>query len=174
MKNILIAGLPGVGKTTIIKRLCEIFKEFNPAGFYTREIIENGARTGFELESLYGETRLFAHINLKSKHVVGKYKIDIKGFDEFLDHILLKEKKTGLYFIDEIGKMEIESKKFCKLAKDLLDSGKPVVAAIPEKGTGIISEIRKREDVRVFELTTVNRDLRLKDLTMAIRDILIE
>jgi nucleoside-triphosphatase len=174
MNNILIAGLPGVGKTEMIKKLSTVFKEFNPSGFFTSEILENGERAGFEIENLNGDTRILAHMNLKSKHAVGKYKIDIKGFEDFLNNILLKEKKTGLYFIDEIGKMECESKKFSKLINDLLNAEKPVVATVPEKGTGLISEIKKRDDVRIFELTPNNHEQKLKELTMVIRDLLLE
>lgn len=174
MKNILIAGLPGVGKTTLIKKLCEIFKEFNPAGFYTIEIKEDGVRTGFELVSLYGDSRTLAHVNLKTKHSIGKYKVDIKGFEDLLDNIFLREKKKGLFIIDEIGKMECKSKKFSRLINELLNSDKPVVASIAEKGTGLINEIKKRDDITIFEITPHNRDLKLKELTMAIRDILLE
>ena len=104
----------------------------------------------------------------------GKYKIDIKGFEDFLQQIMLKEKKTGLYFIDEIGKTECESKKFSKLIIDLLNSQKPLVATIPEKGTGLISEIKKMDGVRIFELTPNNHEQKLKELTMVIRDLLLE
>lgn len=174
MNNILITGLPGAGKTELIKKLSIIFKEFNPAGFFTSEILENNERTGFKIENLNGDSKILAHINLKSKHSIGKYKIDIKGFEDFLNHILLKEKKTGLYFIDEIGKVECESKKFSKLIAGLLNADKPLVATVPEKGTGLISEIKKRDDVRIFELTPDNREQKLKELTMVIRDLLLE
>lgn len=174
MKNILITGLPGVGKTTLIKRLCEIFKEFNPAGFYTSEIRENGFRTGFETVNLNGDSNIFAHIDLKSRNVVGKYKIDIKGFEKFLDTIFSKEKKTGLYFIDEIAKMECKSKKFSRLILELFRSDKPVVASIAESGTGLISDIKKRNDIKIVTLTPYNHDLITKELTMEIRDILLE
>jgi nucleoside-triphosphatase len=174
MNNILITGLPGVGKTELLKKLSIIFKEFNPAGFYTSEILENGERAGFEIENLNGDSRVLAHINLKSKHSAGKYKIDIKGFEDFIQQILLKEKKTGLYFIDEIGKIECESKKFSKLIIDLLNADKPLVATIPEKVTGLIREIKKRDDVKIFELTLNNREQTLKELTMVIRDLLLE
>ncbi|MEW6110124.1 MAG: nucleoside-triphosphatase [Nitrospirota bacterium] len=174
MKNILITGFPGIGKTTLIIKLSEIFKEFNPAGFYTAEIIENGLRTGFELVSLYGDSKMLAHVNIKSKHSVGKYKIDIKGFESLLDNIFSREKKTGLYIIDEIDKMECKSRKFSKLIIALLDSDTPVIASISEKGTGLIAEIKKREDIKLVELTPNNRDLKLKELTMEIRDMLLE
>lgn len=174
MNNIVITGLPGVGKTTLIKKLCMIFKEFNPAGFFTSEILENGERVGFEVENLSGDRRILAHVNLKSKCSVGKYKVDIKGFEDFLQNIMLKEKKTGLYIIDEICKMECESKKFSKLITDLLNSDKPLIATIPDKGTALINEIKKRDDVRIFELTSGNHELKLKELTMVMRDLLLE
>ncbi len=174
MKNFLITGLPGVGKTALIKKLCEIFKEFNPAGFYTAEITENGVRTGFEVVSLYGDSSIFAHINLKTKYVVGKYKVDVKVLENMLDNIFAREKKTGLYIIDEIGKMECKSKKFSRIIIELLNSEKPVVATIAEKGADLINVIKKRDDVKIFEINPNNRDLRLKELTMSIRDSLLE
>lgn len=174
MNNILITGIPGIGKTTLIRKISEIFKEFNPAGFYISEIIEDGVRTGFELVSLYGDSRVLSHINLKTKYIVGKYKVDIKGFENMLDNIFSREKKTGLYIIDEIGKIECKSKKFSKLIIDLLNSDKPVVASISDKGTGLIHDIKKRNDIKLFEITPHNHELLLKELTMEIRDLLLE
>jgi len=174
MNNILITGLPGSGKTTLIKRLCIIFKEFNPVGFVTDEIMDEENIAGFEANNLFGDNKIFAHTKLKSKVSVGKYKIDMKGFDTFLDQTFSKEKKTGLYFIDEIGKIACESKKFSKIILALLDTKKPVISTIAEKGTGLISDIKKREDVRIFEVTEQDRDIRLKELTMVIRDLLLE
>jgi len=115
-----------------------------------------------------------AHTKLKSKVVVGRFKVDIRALDDFLEKTFSREKKTGLYFIDGIGKMECESKKFNKIILDLLNASRPVIATIADKGTGLISEIKKREDVRTFEVTEHTRDLRLKELTMVIRDMLLE
>ena len=174
MNNILITGLPEAGKTTLIKRLCIIFKEFNPVGFVTNEIMEDGVISGLEVNNLFGDNRIFAHTKLKSKVSVGKFKIDIKGFDIFLDQTFSREKKSSLYFIDEIGKAACESKKFGKIIMTLLDAKKPVIAAISDKGTGLISDIKKREDVKIVEVTEQNREIRLKELTMIIRDLLLE
>jgi nucleoside-triphosphatase len=173
MKNILLMGSPGVGKTTLIKKLSEIFKEFNAAGFYTVEIMEDGVQKGAEVISLYGENRVLCHTNLKSKHSVGRYKVDVKGFEDLLDSIFSREKKKGVFFIDEIGKTECVSRKFNKLILELLESDKPVIATISDKGTGLINEIKKRDDVEVFDINSDNRELMLKMLTMEIRDILL-
>ncbi len=174
VKNILITGLPGVGKTALIKKLAEIFKEFNPVGFYTEDIKEDGIKTGYNAVSLYGDNIMLAHITLKSKHRVGKYKHNIRGFETFLSDIFMRDKKKGLYIIDEIGKIECKSKKFGKFMDELLGSELPVIASIADKGTGIISDIKKRNDVKLLELLPENKVQIQKTLTMELRDILLE
>jgi nucleoside-triphosphatase len=173
-KNLLITGPAGSGKTTLIRKLSEIFKEFNPAGFYTGEIRDDGLQTGSHVTPLFSDSKVFSHVTLKSKYAVGKFRVDIKGFESMLESVFSKDRKTGLYLIDEIGKMECLSKKFCKYIIEFLDSERPLVASIPEKGTGIISEIRKRSDVKLHEVNLENHDLKLKELTMEIRDLLLE
>ncbi len=173
-KNILLAGMPGSGKTTLIRKLSEVFKEFNPAGFYTAEITEDGAQTGLLIASLFGDSKILAHVGLKSKYSVGRLRVDLKGFDALLENVFSKDRKTGLYFIDEIGRTEALSKKFCKLVIELLNGEKPVIASISDKGTGIISEVRKRSDVKIYPITLESHNLKLKELTMEIRDLLLE
>jgi nucleoside-triphosphatase THEP1 len=41
-KNILLTGVPGVGKTTLMITLSESLRELNPVGFYTEEIRGRG------------------------------------------------------------------------------------------------------------------------------------
>ena len=157
-RNILVTGLPGVGKTTLIKKISEELKHLHPVGFYTTEIREEGMRKGFELISLEGRKGILSHINIKSPYRVGKYKVDIKSFEDFLDSIPFFHSLTPLIIIDEIGKMECLSEKFKKILNDILDSEKWVIATIALKGSELIAEIKKREDIKLFEMTKSNRD----------------
>jgi len=163
-KNILITGLPGVGKTTLIVKLAEALKDFYPAGFYTTEIREEGVRKGFELISLDGRKGLLSHTDIDSQNRIGKYKVDINGFENFLESIPFFEPKIHLIIIDEIGKMECLSEKFKRILQEMLDSQKWVIGTIALKGSGLISEVKKRQDVKLFEMTKKNRHCLLLEI----------
>lgn len=154
-KNILITGLPGTGKTTLIKRLSGELRDSHPAGFYTEEIREKGVRKGFELISLDGRKGLLSHVDINSAIRVGKYNVDIRGFEDFLKSIPFLDDEVGIAVVDEVGKMECLSDIFIRLIKKLLDSEKPVVATIALKGG---EEIKGRKDVEIFEITRKNRN----------------
>ena len=168
-KNILITGLPGSGKTTLLIKLANTLKDLRPVGCYTAEIRKAGIRQGFELVSLDGTKAILSHVNIRSLFRVGRYGVDIKGFDSFLSSLALESREAGLIIIDEIGKMESHSDRFKTLVRELLGSDKPVLATISLKGGGFIDEIRKREDVRLVELTLDNRDSLVEDISEEMR-----
>jgi nucleoside-triphosphatase len=168
-KNILIIGLPGVGKTTLIKNIVEALKDLRPVGFYTAEIREGGIRKGFELISLDGRKGLLSHTDIQSPHRVGKYKVDVKGFEALLGSIPLLHASTRLVIIDEIGKMECFSERFKECLIECLTSEKWVLATIALKGSGFIEEVKRRHDIKLFEITQRNRDFLLSDILSEVK-----
>lgn len=163
-KNILITGIPGSGKTTLIKKISEELKDYHPVGFFTTEIREEGIRKGFELVSLDGRRGILSHVEIKSPYMVGKYKVDVRGFEDFLDSILFLGSETNLIIIDEIGKMECLSDKFKNLVRQIFDSDKLVIATIALKVEWFMADLKKRDDVKLFELTHDNRDSLLPEI----------
>lgn len=157
-KNILITGVPGIGKTTLIREILAGTAELNPAGFYTEEIREGGVRRGFSLIGTDGTRGVLSHENIRSPFRVGKYGIDPNGFEHFLDRIPFGEPDRRLIVIDEIGKMECISKKFRELTAELLASGRPVVATVAMKGAGLIADVKARPDVELIEISRDNRN----------------
>jgi len=168
-KNILITGLPGVGKTTLVKKFVEELKQFHPVGFYTEEIREEGTRKGFELISLDGRKGLLSHTDIQGPHRVGKYKVDVKGFEAFLGSIPLLTPSTRLVIIDEIGKMECFSERFKEYLIACLNSEKWVLATIALKGGGFIEEVKRRHDIKLFGITQRNRDALLLDILSEVK-----
>ena len=163
-RNLLITGFPGLGKTTLIEKLSEALTYLHPVGFYTEEIREGGERKGFELVNLEGKRGVLSHVDIKSPYRVGQYKVDISGFEDFLDGISFFDPSSGLIMIDEIGKMECLSDKFKKILIEILDSEKWVIATIALKGSGLITEVKQRQDVKLFEITKGNRNSLLSEI----------
>ena len=71
IKNFLLTGPPGCGKTTFIRRLVERLGDLHLAGFYTQEVREQGQRVGFEAVFLSGRRALLAHVRSRSRHRLG-------------------------------------------------------------------------------------------------------
>ena len=156
---ILITGLPGSGKTTLFRRLVEKLKHLNPVGFYTAEIRKGGTRRGFRLNGLDGRTGVLAHVEFRTGHRVGKYGVDVNGFEDFLNAVPLLDPESGPVMIDEIGKMECLSNRFSEIMKDILDSDKQLIATIAQKGGGLIADLKNRSGARLFTLSRENQDI---------------
>ncbi len=102
---LLLTGRPGVGKTTVIRRVADGLQETRLRGFYTEEIREHGERQGFRLISFDGEDRVIAHVDFPQPHRVGKYSVDLTAIDSAA-YLLAYDPAVRLYLDDEIGKME--------------------------------------------------------------------
>ena len=159
-KNYLVTGYPGIGKTTIIEKASRALMKYRPSGFFTGEIREGGRRTGFELRSLNGKRMMvLSHINRESPCIIGKYKVDVVAFERYVESFSISENRGNLVIIDEVGKMECLSEKFIGLIRSLLDADETVLlASVALRGGGFISQIKKRNDVMIYEMTLKNRD----------------
>jgi len=168
--NVLVTGRPGIGKTTLIKRLIEA-SSLSKGGFYTEEVREKGQRVGFSLTTLDGKRSLLAHLKTKSPYRVGRYGVDIDTFEAIGVESIRKAISTNdIIIIDEIGRMELFSRKFREVVLQALKTGR-VVATI-KKGRGdFIDKIKSRKDVRVLEVNLENRETLSSKLTKIVIDL---
>ena len=78
--NVLLTGRPGIGKTTLIKKVIDM-TSLSKGGFYTEEIREAGQRVGFSLTTLDRKESVLAHVKIRSPYRVGRYGVDIDSFE---------------------------------------------------------------------------------------------
>jgi nucleoside-triphosphatase len=157
--KILLTGLPGCGKTTSVIRIVGKLDARAVAGFFTEEIREQGVRKGFRWASLDGSSGVLAHVDIRGPKRVGKYGVDVAGFERAIVPILnIRRNSVQLFVIDEIGKMECLSDKFVTAMRRLFSSDRSVLATVARKGSGLISEVKTYPGTRLFNLTQKTRD----------------
>ena len=157
-RALLLTGAPGAGKTTIMQKVVRALSGRRIRGFLTGEIRRAGQRIGFELTTIGGRRTVLAHVDVDSRHRVGRYGVDVAGLDTVADEALALDDGAEVYVVDEIGKMECFSARFRAAIRRLLDSGQPLIATVALRGTGFIAEVKDREDVEIWEATRMNRD----------------
>jgi len=209
VKHILLTGVPGIGKTTLIHQVCEHLEKSGQSyrGFYTAEKREGGGgggrggggrRIGFDIIPVpSGPSSPLARLSDNNpqdrRPKVGQYVVDLPSIDRMastqlkiggvgvgrgagsrvgaaIEAASVGVFATGVFFIVEIGKMELFSSTFKSLVSRLFDAdGVRVIATIPvvpARGNPnpFIENIRARKDASLFTVTKDNRDTIFGDI----------
>ena len=101
IRHLLLTGHSGVGKTTVMTQLAHALTDYHPDGFFTREIRENGIGKGFELVTFDDGHQLLSHIILPGHFRVGRYVVDLAGFEKLLAIIDLRHSPSRVVNLDE-------------------------------------------------------------------------
>jgi nucleoside-triphosphatase len=156
--NILLTGRSGIGKTTAIRIIVNILGLSKVVGFWSGEIREKKQRVGFLIETLSGKIGTLAHVNQKIGPKVSKYRVNVEAIDSIIVPELEMAYESGqIIIIDEIAKMELFSRKFADEVLKCLDTRR-VIGTIQERRHPVLDRIRSRDDVRLIEITLLNRD----------------
>ncbi|MDR7482272.1 MAG: nucleoside-triphosphatase [Armatimonadota bacterium] len=157
---LLIAGRPGVGKTTLLRTLAA---DLGPraGGFYTEEIREGDRRVGFRLVTLDGRAAVFAHVRLaaRASYRVGRYGVEIEILERLGVASVREAAARGqVVLIDEIGKMELASAAFCCAVDEVADGPVPLVATVTLAAHPWADAFKRRPTVTLLRLTPTARD----------------
>ena len=161
---LILTGAPGVGKTTVLAKTVSVLRGrgVDVGGMFSREVRKGSTRVGFEIVDIAtAKVGCLAGLNQKSGPQVGKYRVNMIDLDEVgVQAINYALENCDAVAIDEIGPMELFSKRFKCIARKAFDNQKLIIAVIHQKAQdNLVIGAKKRTDAEVFLVTPENRKI---------------
>lgn len=152
-----------MGKSTVARKVAEkiMIDGFKVGGMTSGDLRSGSTRIGFEIRDLLtGKTGVLAHVNQITGPKIGKYHVNSHDLDEIgAEAILSAIKYADLVVIDEVGPMELTSKRFKDAVQAALVCGKPVVGTVHRNAQDpLVRAIRSGSGIEVIEVTHENRE----------------
>ncbi|RZF48826.1 hypothetical protein LSTR_LSTR003206 [Laodelphax striatellus] len=171
IRQILLTGSPGVGKTTLVVSVCSVLStsQISLKGFYTQESRIGSSRIGFDVITVDGKTRgilarKFHGDSAQRKPKVGPYEVELSSFESIalpaLEMGSPSENKNSIMIIDEIGKMEMFSRQFEKRVREIFrDERCLVLATVPSVAKlPLVESLKALDSSFLIEVTRENRN----------------
>lgn len=159
-----LTGVPRSGKTETVKKLIESLKKegYTIGGVIMENIVQKNQIVGIELVNVAtGEKVKIIGPEFESKQKYEGMGINIEGIETVgVRAIEQALESADIIVIDEIGKFDFESPKFKEIVKKALDSRKIMIITLHKKSRAVLlQDIRRRDDIRILEVTSLNRGL---------------
>jgi 23S rRNA (uridine2552-2'-O)-methyltransferase len=160
--TIFLTGLPGTGKTTLVRKLVQYLTSKNRTvgGILSEEVRESGMRIGFKIHNLStGEEGWLARKNGTGGIRIGAYTVHMEDLEKIGVEALASalSLKPDVIIIDEIGPMEMTSHKFKQNLMNIFDSDTPIIATVRHGSRYDIVE-KQKDKSTWYEITRENRD----------------
>ncbi len=163
VKNVLLAGPKGIGKTTIIKKSIRRLGD-RAGGFFCEDVMEGKRLQGVKVHTLTGSEAVLASPGLIAGLAEGNCRIGEFGVDlAVLGGLLVPAVEEALgskkvVIIDEISPFMTAAPAMVAAIEAALSSENPVLGTITEDEGAVLEAIKNRTDTLVLTVTRANRE----------------
>jgi len=154
--RIAVTGPPGVGKSTLVEKVAKA-SGLDVGGVLARERRYKDRRTGFELLDLSTGALGILADETGSGPQLGKYRVHPEDLDGIGAGAIEAALKCDLIVVDEIGPMELSSRKFVSAVETAIASSKPMLVVLHEWSNHRLAK-KIRSTFNVITVTRENRD----------------
>lgn len=178
---VLLTGKPGVGKSTLLRKVVDSLPEDKRCGFLTEEVRgTNGERIGFQLVSLNQPVKRKWLARKDANYIsnpvqFGSWFVSLNNIQYFVDNYLSTPEPGQTLILDEIGPMQCLHYDFMKRVERLLKGarkgGYKIIGTIKRDDCGIpliddfLRKVKKFVGDGVIPVTENNREALLESLT---------
>jgi nucleoside-triphosphatase len=161
--RVFLTGIPSVGKSTVVRKVVERIQRdgVKVGGMTSADLRSGSVRVGFEIRNLMtGEAGVLASISQATGPRIGKYHVKTDDLDRIgTEAIISAIRHADLVVIDEVGPMELTSRRFKDAVQAALACGKPLLGTIHRSTQDpLVNSIRRDREVEVIEVTNENRN----------------
>lgn len=155
--NIFLTGPIQIGKSTAIKRYLATNPALRLGGFVTVSRPMDADTIG-----VYIQPPVFAESDCDGAHLAGLRGGRRGGIPETFETtglaILDASGPFDLLLMDELGRMELRSPRFCARVLSLLEGDTPVLGVVKPESNALLDAVRAHPKTVLLEVTEENRD----------------
>ena len=159
-----LTGQPGIGKTGVFVKVCKMLEKEGKkvGGMITEEVLDGNKVVGWKcMDWTTGEEGIYAHADFKNGLMIEEMGLDLEVLEKIgVNALIWAFENAEIIVIDEVGKKEVESPVFVHAVQRCMETEKPLMVTLHKKSRNpLLQEIRRRDDIRILEVTSVNRNL---------------
>ena len=164
--RIALTGSPGIGKSTLVAKVVQASKR-SVGGVLARDRRYKDRRIGFELLDLStGAVGILAD-ETGSGPQLGKYRVHPEDLDCIGAHAIESALKCDLIVVDEVGPMELSSRRFVSAVENAISSDRPMLVVLHEWSNHRLAK-KIRSTFKVITVTRENRDTIAQEISRAL------
>jgi nucleoside-triphosphatase len=167
--RLAITGPPGVGKSTLVQN-CAKASRHKVGGVLARDKRVKDRRVGFELLDLGSGAMGMLADETGDGPQLGKYRVRLDDLDRIGARAIEDALQSDLIVVDEVGPMELSSKRFVAAVEKAIASDKPMLIVLHQWSQHPLAK-KIRKTFRVITISQENRDRIADEISMEMKKL---